>query len=106
MALNGSEKNFNVGWDSENNAISLTSNQNYIPVGGELVVDTNAASTEPIVTNSRVYKDSEPVSFIAFNIGGNNYFKLRDIGKAFDFGIGWDNETKTITVDTSIGYTE
>ena len=106
MALNGSEKNFNVGWDGKNNAISLTSNQNYIPVGGELVVDTNAASTEPIVTNSRVYKDGESVSFIAFNIGGNNYFKLRDIGKAFDFGIGWDNETKTITIDTSISYTE
>ncbi|MBE6681006.1 MAG: hypothetical protein E7600_01800 [Ruminococcaceae bacterium] len=106
MALNGSEKNFNVGWDSTNNAISLTSNQSYTSVGGELIVDANATSTEPIVTNSRVYKDSEPVSFIAFNIGGNNYFKLRDIGKAFDFGIGWDNETKTITIDTSIGYTE
>ncbi len=106
MAINGSEKNFNVGWDSANNAISLTSNQGYTSVGGELIIDANATETTPIVTNSRVYKDGEPVSFIAFNIGGNNFFKLRDIGKAFDFGIGWDNATKTITVNTGMGYTE
>ena len=106
MALDGSEKNFNVGWDAANNAVSLTSNQSYIPVGGELVVDVNAAATEPVVTNSKIFKDGELITFAAFNIGGNNYFKLRDIGKAFDFGIGWDNETKTIAVDTSTGYTE
>lgn len=32
------------------------------------------------------------------NICGNNYFKLRDLGKAFDFGVGWDNTSKTITI--------
>ena len=45
------------------------------------------------------------VSLTAYTIGGNNYFKLRDIGQAFDFGIGWDNATKTITIDTGTGYT-
>jgi hypothetical protein len=40
------------------------------------------------------------------NIGDNNYFKLRDLGTAFNFGVGWDDVSGTITIDTSRGYAE
>ena len=49
--------------------------------------------------------DGKEVSLTAYNIGGANYFKLRDIGQTFDFGIGWDDATRTITIDTGTGYT-
>ncbi len=106
LALNGSEKNFGVGWDADKKAVSLTSKTAYVPVGGELVVDSEAVAVKPVVSDSAVYLYGEKQKFLAFNIKGNNYFKLRDIGKAFDFGIGWDNATKTITIDTANSYTE
>ncbi len=51
-----------------------------------------------------IYKDGVQLELIAYNINGNNYFKLRDIGEVFDFGVFWDGTTKTINIDTSTGY--
>lgn len=35
-----------------------------------------------------------------YNIDGNNFFKLRDLGTALDFQIGWDNASQTISITT------
>jgi hypothetical protein len=40
----------------------------------------------------------------AYTIGGNNFFKLRDVMSALDVGVTWDNATSTIGIDSSIGY--
>lgn len=56
-------------------------------------------------TTSKIYLDGKEVTFTAYNIGGNNYFKLRDIGTAFDFGVTWDGGNSTIIIDTEVGYT-
>jgi len=40
---------------------------------------TAKPSTQPI------YVDGQRISMAAYNIGGNNYVKLRDIGKAMNF---------------------
>ncbi|MDR0862874.1 MAG: hypothetical protein LBN30_08910 [Oscillospiraceae bacterium] len=103
-ALNGSAKQFEVSWDGAKNAISLTSSKAYTSVGGELAKGSGGNKT-PVPTSSKIYKDGAEVSFVAYTINDNNYFKLRDIGAAFDFGIGWDGATNTITIDTSKGYT-
>jgi uncharacterized repeat protein (TIGR01451 family) len=46
------------------------------------------------------------MTFTAYNIEGNNYFRLRDIGEALDFGVTWDSAKNTVVIDTSKGYTE
>jgi hypothetical protein len=43
----------------------------------------------PTATSSKVYLDGVPVSLTVYNIGGSNYFKLRDIGQALDFEVDW-----------------
>ena len=105
MALNGSEKQFEVGWDAAANAIALTSKKAYTKVGGELERGS-AEAKQATPTTAKVYLNGKEVQLIAYNIGGNNYFKLRDIGQAFDFGVGWDGTANTITIDTSTGYKE
>ena len=55
---------------------------------------------------SKIYKDGAEVSLTAYTIEGNNYFKLRDIAKAFDIGVTWDGATNTVGIDTSVGYVE
>ena len=102
--LSGSEKQFDVSWDAASNAISLIGGQPYTPVGGEMTGKGNGNQT-PKPTTAKITLNGKAVSFAAYNIGGNNYFKLRDIGQAFDFGVQWDGARNTIVIDTSVGYT-
>ncbi len=102
--LNGTEKQFEVGWDNASKTITLTSGQSYTAAGGEMSAKGTGAQSAS-VSASKLLIDGKEVALTAYTINGNNYFKLRDIGQAFDFGIGWDNATKTITIDTSAGYT-
>jgi len=101
MVVNGTAKNFEVGWDSENNAIKLTSGKAYTVAGGELVVSANPEAKQATLSTSRVYLDDEEIQLTAYTIEGNNYFKLRDIGQALGIVITWDPETSTIGIDTS-----
>jgi len=55
-------------------------------------------------TKSKILLDGNEITITAYNIGGNNYFKLRDIGKALDFGVEWDSMGNNIKIDTSRGY--
>ena len=102
--LDGSVKQFSVSWDGANNAIALKSGEGYTVVGGEMATKGTAAVT-PKATTSRITKNGSLIALKAYNIGGNNYFKLRDIGEAFDFDVSWNNDVKTIMIDTASTYT-
>ena len=102
--LSGTVKQFEVVWDGANNAIILTNGKPYTPVGGEMM-DKGAESKTYIPATSRIILDGNEVTFTAYNIGGNNYFKLRDVGQALDFSAVWDGSKNTIIVNTSKGYT-
>lgn len=106
MAVNGSGKQFQVSWDSKLNAIHLVSGAAYTPVGGELAVSGEPAARQAMPTTSQVFVNGEPVSLTAYNIGGYNYFKLRDVARAIDFGVTWHQATSTIGIDTANGYME
>lgn len=104
-AVNNTEKNFEVKWDSKNNAIILTSNTPYTPAGGELSKGDGKVKVA-VPATSKVYKDGAEVVLTAYNINGSNYFKLRDMAKVFDISVTWDGKNNTIIIDTSKGYVE
>ena len=54
---------------------------------------TATRSTQPI------YVDGVQVSMTAYSIGGNNYVKLRDVGKAVGFNVFWDGSAVQIESD-------
>ncbi|MCL2164439.1 MAG: copper amine oxidase N-terminal domain-containing protein [Oscillospiraceae bacterium] len=101
--LSGSEKQFEVSWDEATDAISLTKDQPYTEVGGEMAgKGEGAKEAEP--TASRILLNGVEVKFTAYLIDGNNYFRLRDVGAAFDFGVDWDGDLNLIVIDTGKGY--
>lgn len=57
-------------------------------------------------SNQAIYVDGKQVQMEAYAIGGNNYVKLRDIGKAVGFNVYWDSETRSVRVDTTAPYAE
>ena len=67
-------------------AIKLTSGRIYTPVGGRYDRHGRESKT-PILTTSKIYLDAVEISLTAYNIDGNNYFKLRGLGVAFDFEV-------------------
>lgn len=97
--LTNSEKKFEVTWDNENKAINLISGTSYTTVGGEMAINP-LSSTKAQLNHSTIYKDSVETQMTAYTIEGNNYFKLRDIGTAFNFSVEWDGSTRTISIDT------
>lgn len=104
-AINGTTKQFGVSYDSSKNAISLTSNSVYTTAGGELASGDGKAKTAALTT-SPIYKDGTVVSLGAYNINGNNYFKLRDLAKAFNIGVSWNSTSNTVEISTVTSYTE
>ncbi len=105
-SLNGTEKQFEIGWDADNNAISITTGSAYTSVGGELEASGRTGQQSGTLSTAKVYIDGVQAHLTAYNIAGNNYFKLRDVGAAIDFGVGWNDETSTISIKTAIGYSE
>ena len=56
-------------------------------------------STMPILVNGR------PAQAEAYLIDGHNYLKLRDVAALADFSVTWDAASRTVCIDTSVGYT-
>lgn len=102
--ISGTDKQFEVTWDGAKNAINLISGQSYTSVGGELAAGSGA-NQQAVLNTSTVYLDGKQINLTAYTIQGNNYFKLRDLGQTFDFGVGWDGANNTVTINTNTGYT-
>jgi len=106
MVVNGTTKSFSIGLDSARNAIELTTGKAYSPVGGELTGSDKPAVKQATVTTSTLYVNGKEVSVTAYNIGGSNYFKLRDIAAAIDFAVTWDANLNKVGINTEKGYTK
>ncbi|KAF5069979.1 Cysteine-rich secretory protein family protein [anaerobic digester metagenome] len=57
---------------------------------------TATPSTNP------VYLDGQQITLEVYNINGNNYMKLRDIGKVMGFNVYWDDG---VQIDSDTAYT-
>ncbi len=105
MILNGTEKQFNIEYDSKTNAINITTGIEYTAIGTELTAEKASSSTEARTSSAVVYIDKTEVKFTAYNINGSNYFKLRDIASKLDFNVSYDSGSGNVSIDTSSQYT-
>ena len=56
-------------------------------------------------SNHRIFVDGQEVQMEAYAVNGNNYVKLRDIGKTVDFEVYWDGDAKCVQVESGKPYT-
>ena len=56
-------------------------------------------------STNRIYVDGQEVHLTAYNINGNNYVMLRDVGRAVDFNVYWDSDAKCVQVESKKPYT-
>lgn len=100
MMLNASNKNFDIAWDGVKNAITLSTNCEYIPVGGELKASDIRGNKNSILANADIFIDGSKVGLEAYNIDNNNFFKVRDIAEYLDVEVIWDASTNSILLNT------
>lgn len=94
--MNDKTSRFNVGWNKSTSSIVLTKGSAYQKIGGEMQkVSANPKIRE---SNARVLVNNEAVSMTAYNIDGNNYFRLRDIGSKLGFSVEYDSKSRSILI--------
>ena len=101
--INGTEKQFEVEYNEENDLIQLTSKKPYTSVGGENQ-DKGSENKDAKPTSSKIAIDGKEIQLPAYVIEDNNYFRLRDIGECFNFYVGWNEYSNTIVIDTNQNY--
>ena len=104
--LGDSPKQFGIGWDDVNHAISLEKNSAYEADGSELVISGKLSAQTALPSAAKIYLNGEEIKLSSYNIADYNYFKLRDLAKAIDFNVTWDDEHNTVGIDPKSGYVE
>ena len=57
-------------------------------------------SLKATLSTNRVLVDGQEVRLTAYNINGNNYVMLRDVGKTVGFEVYWDGDAKCVQVES------
>ncbi len=100
--LNGTGKQFAVGYAG--GKVTVTSGQPYEATGKELAgAPSDSKTASP--SNDTIMIDGTEASLTVYKIGGANYFKLRDLGKALNFYVGWE-AGKGVYIETDKPYSE
>ncbi len=84
--LNGTDKQFSVGYSG--GKVTVTTGQPYEATGKELS-GAPASAREATRSNDAILVNGQEASLTVYKIGGSNYFKLRDLGKALGFDVDW-----------------
>jgi predicted phosphodiesterase len=100
FVLNGTGSQFSVGYDEAKKMITCTTGTAYTPDGTELKIGADKSATAAPSAQS-LYIDGKASSITAFNIGGNNFFKLRDAGTALKFNVNYDDATRTMLITSN-----
>lgn len=102
--LNGTEKQFSVGYDSLTGTVTLTSGQPYAVTDSDLTAIPDSAQNANVSTNV-VYINGVQTQLTVYKINGYNYFKLRDLASALNFSVDW-TAGRGIFIESNKPYSE
>lgn len=100
--MQGTNSSFEVGFEEVTRTVSVTTGMPYSPNGSELNVSggdksaTAIRSDMPLVINGQKVTD-----LTAYLIGGNNYFRLRDLNEKLNFLVSYDEASRTVLLGSA-----
>ena len=108
--LNGTKAQFSVGYDNASKKISVTPGQPYEASGVEMKTPFSGNRVFTGQDQSILVEGDQAVDMFVIPLlddqgGGYNYFKLRDLGKALGFNVGWSKE-QGVYIETDQPYAE
>ncbi len=101
--LRDTESRFSVDYDEAKREVSIVTGAQYSPDGSEM--HTGADNSRSAVDSSQsIVLDGFPLTLRAYNIGGNNFLKLRDLGSVLGFGVNYDPELNRVVISSCSGF--
>ena len=103
--LSGTDYQFEVAVNGDARIVEITTGKAYTAVGGECAVGEDKSAT-CVESAWKLTVDGKAVDAKAYNLGGNNYFKLRDLGEAIGFAVDYDavNNASVVTAQKGVAY--
>lgn len=95
---------FGVDWNEDTRTVEISTTRTAPELTG--ITDTAVTGATAKPTDQRITVDGKDVSMTAYKIKGNNYVKLRDIGKTINFGVSFNMATKAVSIDPNGTYVE
>ncbi len=99
MVLSGTGSRFSVSFDTGKMEVYSQTGESYTAVGGELTAGEDK-SKSAVPSAWSFYVNGKEVKVNAFNIGGNNYFKIRDLSDALGFFVDYDQAQNAVVVNS------
>lgn len=101
--LAGTESQFSVDWDRATNTVTVLSGRPYVSAGGDLETGTDRSATckesrETIIINGR------RTTVTAYNLGDNNFFRLRELSALLGFGVDYEGSTDTARITSRLSF--
>lgn len=101
LLLKGTQAQFVVRYNAQTNTVSITTGKEYTPIGGELAVGNDYSATCTRSVQS-VTVNGKETKLKVFAIGGNNYFRIRDLAAVVGFGVDYDAATDTVVITSPL----
>lgn len=95
---------FGVNWNEDKRTVEISTTRTAPELTG--IADTAVTGATAKPTDQRITVDGKEASMTAYKIKGNNYVKLRDIGKTINFGVSFNMATKAVSIDPNGTYVE
>jgi transglutaminase-like putative cysteine protease len=97
--LGDTDFTFGVGWDAASKTVSIRTDEAYAPDGTELAGGAGRVGMA-VLPEMTVAIDGKAVCMEVYNIGGSNYFKLRDMAEAIGFSVDYDAAARAVLIRT------
>lgn len=99
FSISGTVNQFRVGWDASQNAINLLMGEGHVILGSELQANSGKNEVAHLF-QSPIFCDGSLITPTVYEINGSSYFQLASLTEILGISVGWDNDSKTITIDT------
>jgi len=108
LALNGTQAQFNVGWDQAAQVVSLTANAPYTTANGTENMTPfrdprpYTVPSNPTMVNGQA-SDLTAIYLVDDAGGGYTYYQLRDLGRKLGFNVDWSQD-RGVFIETGKPY--
>ena len=99
--MNGKKTQFGVGYDAEKKLVLLETQKPYEKQDGDLT-EIKVEKAKAKLEVKKILVNGEEKDFKAALINGNNYIQLRDLGKLVNFGVDYDEASRTILLSSEV----
>ncbi len=94
--LSGTPAQFNVEFDADRDAVVITRGATY---NGAVNTNFTDRSGCTVPSYQTVFIDGVPVSLTAYNIGGNNFYGLRELSALIGYSVSYDEANNTAVIE-------